>query len=30
MVGALLLSRVVDDEALSDEILERAKQDLAG
>jgi TetR/AcrR family transcriptional regulator, transcriptional repressor for nem operon len=30
MVGALLLSRVVDDEALSSEILERAKQDLAG
>lgn len=30
MIGALLLSRVVDDEALSDEILERTKRELAG
>jgi TetR/AcrR family transcriptional repressor of nem operon len=29
MVGALLLSRVVDDEALADEILERTRLDLA-
>lgn len=28
MVGALILSRVVDDESLSDEILERARIDL--
>ncbi|WP_454618621.1 hypothetical protein [Bradyrhizobium cenepequi] len=29
MVGALMLSRVVDDEELSEEILKRAKRDLA-